>query len=574
MKEFFLLMDKKTNYAYLVVIFLIFSSYITYARIIGNDFINFDDNSYITENSHIQSGINVKNIKWVFTAVVASNWHPLTLLSHMMDCSLFGANASGHHLVSLLLHIGAVIFLFLFLYKTTNNIWPAAFAATFFAIHPLRVESVAWVAERKDVLSMFFGMACLYAYAFYAESSKLSKYILCLILFVLTLMSKPMLVTLPFILLLLDYWPLGRWEKSLSAPVESRYQLAGRLVWEKTPFFLLTIASSMVTFWAQNKGGSVVSLELLPFLKRLNNAIVSYIAYLEKTIWPVNLAVIYPYDLSLLLWKVLISGIMLTVITLAVLYYIKKLPFLFTGWFWYVGTLIPVIGLVQVGEQAMTDRYTYLPSIGIAIMLSWSIPLLFPRKDISQKIIFLAGLVVLVILSVLTWRQCGYWRNSIELFTHTLQVTKNNYKANRQLGYAYGAIGQYQQAIDNFSEVIRLKPNYYMPYSGRGIAYIYLGQYKRAIEDFNKAISLQPIYTNAYNYRGKAYSDLGQYQQAIEDYSNAIRLKPNYAEAYNNRGIAYFHQGNNELGCRDAKKACDLGGCSLSERAKNKGYCR
>ncbi len=287
----------KKKYTYLIVIFLIVASCAAFGRIAGNDFINYDDNIYITENNHIKSGINSESIKWAFTAVVVSNWHPLTLLSHMLDWNLFGANASGHHLVSLLLHIGAVIFLFLFLNKTTNNIWPSAFAAAFFALHPLRVESVAWAAERKDVLSMFFGMASIYAYAFYAENSKLSKYFLCLILFALALMSKPMMVTLPFVLMLLDYWPLKRWQKALAAPVESRFKLAGKLIWEKIPFIFLTIVFSIVTFWAQNKGGAVVPMEYLPFLKRIANAIVSYVAYLEKIFWPVNLAVFYPYEL-------------------------------------------------------------------------------------------------------------------------------------------------------------------------------------------------------------------------------------------------------------------------------------
>jgi tetratricopeptide (TPR) repeat protein len=567
-----LLMKKK--YTYLIVIFLIIASCAAFGRIAGNDFVDLDDTGYITENSQIKSGINLQTIKWAFNAFVLSNWHPLTLLSHTLDWSLFGANASGHHLVSLLLHIGAVIFLFLFLNKTTNNLWPAAFAAALFALHPLRVESVAWAAERKDVLSMFFGMAALYAYAFYAESAKLSRYFLCLILFAFSLMSKPMLVTLPFVLFLLDYWPLGRLQKALSSPAEKRPYSAGRLIWEKTPFFLLTIASSVITYWAQNKGGAVYSAEILPFAPRVANAIVSYVAYLEKTFWPVNLAVFYPYEFSLPLWKILIPGIILIMITSAALYYFKKLPFLFVGWFWYWGTLIPVIGLVQVGEQAMADRYTYFPSIGIAVMLAWGIPLLFFRENLRKKILFPAGIIVLVILTILTWKQCSYWKNGITLFNHALRVTKDNYQTHNLRGGAYNNLRQYQLAIEDYNQAIRLKPYSAILYTNRGGGYENLNQHQRAIEDFNQAIRLKPDYADAYYYRGVVYAKLRQYQRAIEEFNQAIILKPDDADVYGNRGIAYGMLGNNNLGCRDVQKACELGNCKLWEAANARGLCR
>ena len=403
-------MNKK--YKYFIVIFLIIASFIAFGRILGNGFTNFDDQVYITENNHIQAGINAETVQWALGAVVSSNWHPLTLLSHVLDWSLFGANASGHHLVNLLLHIGSVLFLFFFLAKTTKSLWPSAFVAALFALHPLRVESVAWASERKDVLSMFFGMAALYVYALYVEEHKFSKYFLCLILFALGLMAKPMLVTLPFVLLLLDYWPLERWPKALaplnppaaatarsekkktkqrkadstkvqkiSTPLTNSSSIIRSLLWEKAPFFLLAIVSSIITLWAQNKGGAVASLQKMPFSERLSNAIVSYVAYLGKIFWPVDLAVFYPYEYSFPLWQILGAILLLLGISAAVIYFIKKAPFLFVGWFWYLGTLIPVIGLVQVGRQAMADRYTYLPSIGIGIMLVWGIIYLFRGKD-------------------------------------------------------------------------------------------------------------------------------------------------------------------------------------------------
>jgi len=599
-------MNKKN--IFLIVLFLIITSCAAFCRITGNDFINFDDDDYITENNHIQSGINAASIKWSFTSVAESNWHPLTWISHALDWSLFGANASGHHFVSLLLHIGAVIFLFLFLNKITNNIWPAAFAAAFFALHPLRVESVAWVSERKDVLSMFFGMACLYAYALYAENSKLSKYFLCLILFALALMSKPMLVSLPFVLMLLDYWPLGRCQKALSVSMGSRYQLTFRLLWEKVPFVLFAIVFSVLTLWAQDTGHSVTSVEVLRFPERFGNAIVSYAAYLGKIFWPTNLAVFYPYEFSLPLWKILISALILTGITVAVLYYIRKLPFLFMGWFWYLGTLMPVIGLVQVGKQSMADRYTYLPSIGIAVMLAWGIPLLFQREEIRKKILFSTAIAVLCMLGFLTWMQCGYWKNSASLFSHTLRVTKDNYLAHNNFGVALSSEGFIEGAIDNYNEAIRIKPDYTEAYYNRGIAYNNLGHYQRAIGDYdksirirpdyaeayynrgiayanlgyhqhaigdyNKAIRIKPDYTEAYNNRGNAYAKLGYYQRAIEDYNDAIRIKPNFAWAYNNYGAVYLLQGNNNLGCRYAQKACALGVCKVLEKAKSDENCR
>ncbi len=600
-------MSKK--YSYLVIIFLIAASCIAFGRIAGNHFINFDDPGYITKNYQIQSGLNFENIQWAFTAVVLSNWHPLTLLSHMLDWSLFGNYAGGHHLVSLLWHIGTVILLFLFLYKTTHNIWPAAFAAAFFALHPLRVESVAWASERKDVLSLFFGMASIYAYAFYAEKNRISRYLLCLILFMLSLMSKPMLVTLPFVLLLLDYWPLNRWQKTQEVPPEKSLKLAGNLIPEKIPFVLISIASSIMTLWAQNKGGSIASEMSLTLTTRFSNAIFSYVAYLGKIFWPVDLAVFYPLNFFLPLWQVILSGIAILIISLTVLYCIKKMPFLFVGWFWYLGTLVPVIGLVQVGKQAMADRYTYLPSIGIAIMLAWLIPALL-KKEKTRRRLFPAAFVILAILSFLTWKQCGYWKNGISLFKHTVRVTKtddralanlgsdftklgqyqqqkeiqyynktiqlktNDYLAYLQRGISYSKIGQYQKAINDFSQAIQIKPDYVESYIHRGNIYGRHGQYKLAIEDFDKVISLNPDHVTAYNNRGLAYSALGQYETAIKDYNKAIMLNKNYAAAYNNRANAHLKQGDNVSGCEDAQKACNLGICETLKAASNKSLCR
>ena len=538
-------MANNKNYTCIIIIFLIIASCAAFGRVAGNGFINFDDNIYITENNYIKSGINVENIKWAATAVVMSNWHPLTLISHMLDWHIFGANPSGHHLISLLLHMGSVLLLFLFLNKTTKNPWPSAFAAAVFALHPLRVESVAWASERKDVLSMFFGMASVYAYSFYAEKSKASRYLLCLALFILALMSKPAMVTLPFVLMLLDYWPLKRWQEAIDKKGKS-LNSAGPIIWEKVPFILLAISLSIVTFLIQKISGSV-HMEGLSLFMRVANAVVSYAAYLEKIFWPVNLAVFYPYEYSMSLHQILIPALILTGVTGIVIYKMKKLPFLFVGWFWYLGTLIPVIGLVQAGGQSMADRYTYLSSIGVAVMAAWGIPYLFPSRVMRKRILFPAAMVVFAVLAAMTWRQCGYWKNSITLYQHTLSITKNNSMIHNNLGLALYDEGKFREAVDHFSETIHRVPDNADAYFNRGNAYAMLGRHQLAVNDYKEVIRMMPDNAAACTGIGNIYAGLKKYQTAIGYYSEAIRQQPGYAGAYYNRGAVYAMSGRHEL---------------------------
>jgi len=565
----------------------------SFGRIHENGFINFDDPGFIFENRHIQAGFTLESIQWAFSTIENNYWIPVTWLSHILDWNIYQANPAGHHLISLLLHIGAVIFLFLFLNKTTGHIWSAAFAAAFFALHPLRVESVAWASERKDVLSMFFGMATLYTYAFYAENHKASRYFLCLILFTLALMSKPMMVTLPFVLLLLDYWPLHRWQKALSDPLENRLKTVCKIVLEKVPFFLFAIALSLITIWAQKHEGSVASTDILPLATRTGNAIISYTGYLEKIFWPYNLAAFYPYEYSPIIWKMVISLLFLILITTLVFVYIRKLPFLFVGWAWYLGTLIPVIGVIQSGSQAMADRYSYLPSIGIGVILAWGIPLLFQQREMRQKLLVPASVLLIIIVSFLTWKQCGYWKSSTDLFSHALNVTTNNYMAHNNLGLAlayqgqnheaiqhynnalelyspraaefltnrglaYANLGQHQDAIKDYTQAIQIKPGLAAAYNNRGLSYLKLGHYQPAIQDFNQVIRLKPDYAYAYYFRELAYANLGLQLSSLEDYDKIIRLKPDYADAYNNRGIIYGKQGKHKLAVDNFNKAIRL----------------
>jgi lipoprotein NlpI len=457
-------------------------------------------------------------------------------------------------------------------------------------------------------------------------------------------MAKPMLVTLPFVLLLLDYWPLQRFQEikpnhevqtevfqsvtsdkqkkkskkkqavketlEVKKPADPEYKwsLIYPLLWEKVPLFVLAILSSIVTFIAQQKGGAVKTFESLPLVVRIGNTFVSYITYIGKMIWPSNLAVFYPYPKFLVPWQVLGSVFLFIAITLIVIWRAKKFPYLATGWLWYIGTVVPVIGIVQAGTQVIADRYTYIPLIGLFIMVTWGVPDLLEKWKYREKILLTSSALSILCLSIITWTQVGYWQNSITLYDHTLKVTDNNYLAydnrgsaydelgnhrqaiedcNRAIeirpgyadayidrGNAYDELGNHRQAIKDFSRAIEIIPGYPEAYYNRGNGYFGLGNYKQAIENYSRAIEIRPDYTEAYYNRGNAYFSLGNYKQAIENFDRAIEIKPGYAEAYFNRACVYINQGDNISGCRDARKACELGNCKLLEMVKGKGNCR
>ena len=548
----------------LICLALAILTIITFWSLKDCGFINFDDDIYVYKNAYVQSGLNWNSIGQAFSsdliiAGLSGHWHPLTWLSLMLDYQIFGLNPHGYHLMNLLFHVMNTILLFLIFHRMTKKLWPSAFVAALFAIHPLHVESVAWITERKDVLSTFFWMLTMGAYSYYVEQPGFRRYFLVLLFFVLGLMAKPMLVTLPFVLLLLDYWPLQRFQEikpdhkiqtevfeketlEVKKPADPEYKwsLIYPLLWEKVPLFVLAILSSIVTYIAAQSAKFVESIEAFPLSVRIGNALVSYIAYIGKMIWPNNLAVLYPYPELLVPWQVLGSVLLLTAITLAVLWMVKRYPYLATGWLWYIGTLVPVIGIVQLGTQAMADRYTYIPLIGLFIMVAWGVPDFLKKWKYRKEILLALSALSILCLSIITWTQVGYWQDSFTLLDHTLKVTDNNWHV----------------------------------YNGRGVAYGDLGNYRQAIDDFSRTIEIKPGFAEAYNNRGTAYSALGNYRQAIEDYGRAIEIKPGYAEAYFNRGNVYLNQGDNISGCRDAQKACELGNCKLLEMAKGKGDCR
>lgn len=530
------------------------------------DFIVFDDPVYVTENDHIRHEIMPDGLRWAFDTTYAEFWHPLTWISLMFDYQLYGLRAGGYHLTNVILHLLSALLLFWLFNRMTGAIWKSAFVAALFALHPLRVESVAWIAERKDVLSAFFLMLTLCLYVYYTEKPVIRRYLPVLLCFACALMSKPIVVTLPIVMILLDYWPLQRHKSRKSHLV--RWQLR-----EKIPFFILSAVVAIITFYAQYRTSVLPFSDLFSLSSRLYNAPVFFMTYLEKTFWPHDLAILYTYLNIMPLWQFLSALFLMIIVSIVIIASVKYLPYLFVGWFWYAITILPVIGIIPVGDP-MADRYIYLPSIGIAIMLAWGIPHLIKSEGLRKKVLFPAAITVMAISSFLAWHQCGYWKNSIELFNRALRLTKDNHMAYYGRGAAYDKLGQHQCAIDDYKKAIEINPHYTEAYNNKGVAYIKLNRYQNAIDDFNMAISLKQDYAIAYLNRGIAYTKLGQYLHAVEDLNQAIHLQPSDSHAYQNRGIIYFMQGNIEIGCHDFQKACDLGNCELIKFAGDKGYCR
>jgi tetratricopeptide (TPR) repeat protein len=580
--------------ALIICIVLAVVTIVVYWQVNKFDFVNFDDNIYITDNTHLQSGITLAGIHWAFSTKHADLWNPLVWLSFMFDYQLFGLNAGGYHLTNLILHILSTLLLFRLFNHMTGEIWKSSFVAALFALHPLHVESVAWVSERKDVLSAFFWMLTLYLYVRYAGKPDMKRYLLVLFTFILALISKPMVVTLPVIMILLDYWPLGRFhfretENKLKGITFGKDHLL--LVLEKIPFMILSIAIIIITISGPDNPGKIQYL--LRF--RVSNAFVSFITYLEKAFWPHDMAVFYNFPTQIPVWQVAGASLLIITVTIFVFITAKRFPSLFVGWFWYAITIAPVIGVIQLSNHPMADRYYYLPSIGIAVMLAWGVPVFIKNEKIRKKILFPAGITFLAMLSVLTWQQCSYWENTVSLFNHALQVTKNNYLAHNNLGVtllnegkiaeaichynksinikpdyinayinlgnAYTKLGEHQKAFENFNKAITINPNYlnnFNAYNKRGIAYAQQGKYTYAINDFNKAISLKSDYADAYYNRGVTYANMGQYQQAIDNYNESIILQPDYPFAYYNRGVAYTNKGQYQRAVDDYNKAIQL----------------
>ncbi|HKE25353.1 MAG TPA: tetratricopeptide repeat protein [Bryobacteraceae bacterium] len=500
-----------------------------YAPVRSFDFINFDDPQTVSENPHVRQGITPAGLRWALTSVEAANWFPVTRVSHLIDVQLFGMTSGPPHAVNVALHATAAVVLFLFLCEAAGAAAPAALVALLFALHPLHVESVAWISERKDVLAALFWFLALWAYVRYVKRPGLRRYLAVTAWFILGLLSKPMIVTLPFVFLLLDFWPLRR-------------PLNRRLVREKVPFFALSVVASAVTFFVQSQSGAVASFGAMSFALRLENALVTYWVYLAKTFWPSGLAIFYPYPSQISLWLAIPAAVGLAAITAAVLWARRRAPYLTVGWFWYLVTLLPVIGIIQVGSQARADRYMYVPMVGAAIALAWVAADLLRRRPWMQ-----AALAAAVALSAIpiAAAQVADWRNSETLFRHALEVTKANDVAEHNLGnYLMGVPGRMPEAIEHLEASLRINSSSAKTHADLGAALLRIpGKLPQALDEFQAAVRLTPDSPISHNLLADALAATGRLPEAVSEYRTAMRFAPGSAIPYNNLGNALAKMG-------------------------------
>ena len=517
-----------------ICIFLAVIVAIAFGRSLGHEFVNYDDSEYVYENPHITNGLSLASIWWAFTHVHAANWHPLTTISHMLDCQIYGLHAWGHHLTNLLLHAAATILLFVALEKLTFATWPSAFAAALFAVHPLRVESVAWISERKDVASGVFFMLTLIAYARYAcdPQHSIGRYLIVVLWFALGLLAKPTLVTLPFVLLLLDYWPMQRWQKST----------ARSLVVEKLPLFVLSAASCIATLLAQKK---VIAGNLrMNSIERASNAFVSYIAYLGEMFYPAHLVVSHPYAEKYRNLPVAIASLgLLLGISILCVWLRKRSPFLLTGWFWYLGMLVPMIGLVQVSAQARADRYTYLPQIGIYLIIAWGAAALVNAFRIKRAVVAAPAAIVVILLVCCSYAQARYWRDTETLWRHALDSSTYDYIAHDSLGYTLLQKGQLDEAIAEYEKALEIKPDYADSHNNLANALLQKGLVDEATVHYRRALEIEPEFAEPRNNLANVLFKQGRVDEAIEEYKKAAAKRSDFAEVQYNLGSALIVKG-------------------------------
>jgi tetratricopeptide (TPR) repeat protein len=549
------------------------------------DFVNFDDHIYVTENEQVLHGLTWHGLSWAFTTGHAANWHPLTWLSHMLDAQIYGLNAGGQHLTSLLFHAANTVLLFALLNLLTNAPGRSAVVAALFAIHPLHVESVAWISERKDVLSTFFELFGLLCYVRYVRTRGWISYVGLALFFAMSLMAKPMAVTLPFVLLLLDIWPLAR------VQLVPDWPLWRKLVTEKIPLMLLAVASSVVTILVQRHGGAVAPLDVLPIEPRVSNALVSYVAYISATLWPASMAAFYPYRSFSPFW-VVGSAFVLLAVSFVALKLARLHPYVMVGWFWYVGMLVPVIGLFQVGNQSRADRYTYLPLVGIFVITTWGASELLTTLRHSRTVRAALPALAICIYAVIAYKQAGYWKDSVSLWQHALEVTKTNNVAHANLGDELLANGRFSEAAMHYTEALRIRPGQYEIENNLGNALLSHGNTDDALSHYSEAVRLNPgiaeaqvnlgmllgkqgripealphLYealkinpesAEAHNVLAIALAQIGRTDEAIEHYSAAVRIKPDNVQAHSNFGVLLAAQGKVDEAIREYTEALRL----------------
>jgi len=541
-----------------ICLFLVAITLAVFGQTLKYDFVNFDDDLYVYKAPAIRAGLTVKGLALAFTSPHARNWHPLTTISHMLDCQVYGLSAGGHHATNVLLHTMAVLLLFLVLWQMTGALWKSATVAALFAVHPLHVESVAWVSERKDVLSAVFFLLMLGAYFRYTRARSVTCYLAVAVLFVAGLMSKPMLVSAPVILLLLDYWPLRRFEqlsltqeRANAAKSGDPWRVRRDLFLEKVPLLAIAAGSCVITFILQKRATGAIPP--LPFLWRMENAVVTYVIYVWETLWPARLAVFYPHpNDTLTIWEILLAIGLLLAMTIAAIVVRRKRPYLFVGWFWYVGMLLPVIGLVQVGEQGHADRYTYLPHIGLFVLAVWLVADVTAASQRMSRVAVTAAVIITVALGGAAFIQTSYWRNSETLWTHALAATSNNDVAHNNLGYLCAHRGELDKAISHFETALRIRSSKRDPHYSAGSALVQVnladalsrkGQPDEAIVHYDEAIKSQSNYADAYYNRGNVLFAEGRIDEAMADWEKTLQIRPDDADAHTCLGNALLRRG-------------------------------
>ena len=530
---------------FFIPVVLIVVTLAIYIQVINHDFISLDDGFYVLNNPEVRTGLTRQSIAWAFSTF-AGYWHPLTWLSHMADCQIYGLRSGGPHFTNLLLHLANVLLLFIVLKRMTSAVWQSACVAALFAWHPLNVESVAWIAERKGVLSTLFLLLTLLAYEHYTRNtSSWKRYVLLIVALALGLMAKPMLVSLPFTLLLLDYWPLKRirWHRAQDA------NLAGsifRLIGEKLPLFILVAVQSVLTFLGERDVGNITSLSESSLSFRFANVMASYSTYVGKMFWPRELAVFYPNRTFIPGWQTATAGVLLMCITALVLISIRRCPYLFTGWFWYLGVLLPVIGIVKIGEFSMADRYSYVSLIGLFVMVVWTVSGLLTRQRYRRATIVLLMVIVFPTLGLASWFQTGYWQDNLTLYEYTLAITSDNYVIHHNLGNELVRRGRLEEGIQHYCEALRIKPNSFETHNGLGLALAQQGRLDDSIPEYENALLLRPDSVKVYSNLGLAFAQLGNLDAAIVSLNRALSLDPSSAEVRLNLGIILIRS--NKLG--------------------------
>jgi len=549
---------------FFICLFLILITLAAFWQVRNNEFINIDDDLYVTDNPYVCQGVTYQGIVWAFTSIYKGHWHPMTWLSHMLDYALYGLNPSGHHVTNLIFHVANSLLIFFLLQRMAGVSWRSGFVAVLFAIHPLHVESVAWVAERKDVLSAFFSLLAVWAYASYVQKPRSNRFLLVIIFFLLALMSKPMAVTLPFLLLLVDYWPLGRLKSTQGEDnqetssskwmnlVPRRVSLF-RLLSEKIPLFLLAIVMSLFTMLAHRGSGALSSLDKLPLETRIGNAMVSYVNYITKMIWPDRLAVLYPHSIILPFWQVAGAALLLVIISVLLLLAGRKHQYCMVGWLWYLGALLPVIGLVQAGIQSMADRFTYLPMIGLFIIIVFGIVDSLMGWRYGRPVLVTSAALLIVALMITTVSQVQLWRDSITLFNHALRVTANNSVIHNNLGVTLARQGKEKEALVHYMKALEINPRYSDAHSNLATLLVRQRREQEAIPHFVDALRIRPDSAEAHNDLGVILAKQGKVQEAIAHFAQAVSINPNYLESYFNLGMALAQQGRNKeaISCFD-----------------------